>query len=133
MSVSRYLCVLIAVTALSACYENSPSSAESVGFPVDGGGGESPSQDTDADGIANNVDNCPQDSNPGQENADFDDLGDACDPEDNRDSDGDNVGNESDLCADTSAGESVDDNGCAVNQTNASCGDSVASVTANRQ
>jgi ABC-2 type transport system ATP-binding protein len=132
MSVSRYLCVLIAVTALSACYENSPSSAESVGFPVDGGGGESPGQDNDADGIANNVDNCPQDSNPGQENADFDDLGDACDPEDNRDSDGDNVGNESDLCADTSAGESVDDNGCAVNQTNASCGDSVASVTANR-
>jgi ABC-2 type transport system ATP-binding protein len=78
------------------------------------------------------VDNCPQDSNPGQENADFDDLGDACDPEDNRDSDGDNVGNESDLCADTSAGESLGDNGCAVNQTNASCGDSVASVTANR-
>jgi ABC-2 type transport system ATP-binding protein len=132
MSVSRYLCVLIAVTALSACYENSPSRAESAGSPIDGGGGESPSQDTDADGIANNVDNCPQDSNPGQENADFDDLGDACDPEDNRDSDGDNVGNESDLCADTSVGESVDDNGCAVNQTNASCGDSVASVTANR-
>ncbi|MBX2880419.1 MAG: thrombospondin type 3 repeat-containing protein [Granulosicoccus sp.] len=43
--------------------------------------------DSDGDGIYDGSDNCPILANPGQENADGDDLGDACDP----DPDGDGV------------------------------------------
>jgi len=35
--------------------------------------------DTDMDGIPDSADNCPDDSNPGQEDLDGDDTGDACD------------------------------------------------------
>jgi FtsP/CotA-like multicopper oxidase with cupredoxin domain len=35
--------------------------------------------DTDADGVIDAVDNCPADANPGQEDADGDGIGDACD------------------------------------------------------
>lgn len=37
------------------------------------------SQDDDGDGIANNVDNCPNTSNPSQADSDGDGIGDACD------------------------------------------------------
>src|SRR5210317_433360 len=37
-------------------------------------------EDTDSDGICNDVDNCLNVSNAGQENADNNTLGDACDP-----------------------------------------------------
>jgi hypothetical protein len=37
--------------------------------------------DSDGDGVLDNVDNCPAVSNAGQENADGDSLGDACDTE----------------------------------------------------
>lgn len=40
----------------------------------------SPPVDSDADGLADTIDNCDFVSNPGQENADRDLLGDACDP-----------------------------------------------------
>ena len=36
--------------------------------------------DTDGDGILDGFDNCPDDVNPGQEDADLDQIGDACDP-----------------------------------------------------
>lgn len=49
--------------------------------------------DTDKDGVMDAIDNCPEDANSGQEDFDFDKLGDACD------SDDDNDGVEDDLDA----------------------------------
>jgi len=48
--------------------------------------------DGDGDGVCDEVDNCPADPNPGQENLDGDALGDACDD----DADGDGVTDETD-------------------------------------
>ena len=61
-------------------------------IPIDG-----PPGDTDADGITNNLDNCPAKPNPDQHDEDGDALGDVCDPcphlaGDALDSDGDGVG-----------------------------------------
>ena len=52
-----------------------------------------PPADTDGDGVANAVDNCPQDPNPGQTDTDGDGLGDACDS----DIDGDGLDNATEL------------------------------------
>ncbi|MBT8439343.1 MAG: hypothetical protein KJO91_06410, partial [Gammaproteobacteria bacterium] len=41
--------------------------------------------DTDIDGIADDIDNCINDANPTQANHDGDNLGDACDPDDDND------------------------------------------------
>jgi len=60
------------VTAVNAQGEGPPS-AEANAAPPGGG------QDRDEDGIPDATDNCPFVSNPAQENADGDALGDACD------------------------------------------------------
>jgi len=44
--------------------------------------------DTDNDGVADEIDNCPKANNPGQDDLDADGIGNMCDP----DIDGDNVG-----------------------------------------
>ncbi len=48
-----------------------------------------PQADSDEDGFKDGVDNCPYDFNPSQLNSDDDEGGDACDPDDDNDSDPD--------------------------------------------
>ncbi len=59
-------------------------------------------EDADTDGVADLLDNCPQDYNPGQENTDTDSYGDACDLcpgfHDDFDVDDDGVPNGCDQC-----------------------------------
>ena len=54
---------------------------------------ELPVNDADGDGVLDADDNCPQNSNPNQENLDGDALGDACDPDDDGDTVPDTVDN----------------------------------------
>jgi hypothetical protein len=61
--------------------------------------GEPPAEsDWDGDGVGDDVDNCPDDWNPGQEDVDSDGLGDVCDPLPYGDWDGDGVGDDVDNC-----------------------------------
>ncbi len=55
-------------------------------------------EDSDQDGIADNMDNCPKVSNKDQSDVDQDGIGDACDSCDDRDSDGDGIKNCLDKC-----------------------------------
>ncbi len=90
-----------------------------------------PDRDIDGDEICGDVDNCPAVSNPDQADNDLDNLGDACDPDDdndgltdeqeavagtdpfNSDSDGDTVGDASDVCPlEDANGFDADTNGC---------------------
>jgi len=52
--------------------------------------------DSDGDGIADDIDNCPNDENPNQADADGDSIGDVCDLPDLVDSDGDGVADDED-------------------------------------
>jgi hypothetical protein len=90
-----------------------------------------PAVDTDHDGIADELDNCPTTANQDQADIDQDGMGDACDDDadndsvlngadncwltqnpDQTDSDNDGVGDACDICPDTLTGLPVDDDGC---------------------
>jgi hypothetical protein len=87
--------------------------------------------DVDGDGVCGDDDNCPTVSNSNQTDNDLDNLGDACDPDDdndgltdeqeavagtdpfNSDSDGDTVGDAADVCPlEDATGFDADTNGC---------------------
>lgn len=69
--------------------------------------------DRDDDGVPDDEDNCPDDSNQGQFDFDGDGIGDACDS----DIDGDSVSNETDLCPASQGPKLVDpDTGCSLAQ-----------------
>ncbi len=94
--------------------------------------------DSDGDGILDGFDNCVDDANPGQEDADSDQVGDACDeypddPDNEQaqcevdldqcllippfvDSDQDGEDDSTDSCLDTPEAETVDGNGCSIDQ-----------------
>jgi len=88
--------------------------------------GDGTPQDLDGDGLINAEDNCPEDCNPGQEDADGDLVGDVCDD----DADGDGVPDDGiDFCLGTVFLDPVDSNGCSDAQVD-SDNDSVCDPTA---
>ena len=75
-------------------YDRALSATEIQAIFNAGSAGKCKATDSDGDGVLDPEDNCPNDANPGQEDADSDGIGDACDP----DSDGDGVADASDNC-----------------------------------
>lgn len=73
--------------------------------------------DEDGDGVATEVDNCPDVPNPDQGDFDGDGDGDACDS----DSDNDGVGNETDVCNFTPPGAVVQPNGTLQSDADGDC------------
>ena len=71
--------------------------------------------DVDGDGAADDVDNCPNTSNAGQDDADGDGVGDVCDicpgGNDNADADGDGVPDDCDNCPSVSNADQTDSDG----------------------
>ncbi len=67
--------------------------------------------DSDSDGVADDVDNCPAAPNADQADADGDGVGDACDSTPNGDSDGDGIDDLSDNCPATANPDQADADG----------------------
>lgn len=78
-----------------------------------------PPADTDGDGVADSIDNCP--NTPAGDTVDAN----GCTVTGPTDSDNDGVNDGDDLCPNTPAGDSVDADGCTINQPTDSDGDGV--------
>ncbi|MGH1539379.1 MAG: S8 family serine peptidase [Arenicella sp.] len=64
---------------------NSPTGLSSLWLPINPRQFVVSNTDIDGDGVSNDEDNCPALANPAQANFDNDNLGDACDPDDDND------------------------------------------------
>ncbi|MEA2207349.1 MAG: hypothetical protein QOE77_4125, partial [Blastocatellia bacterium] len=87
--------------------------ARILGARVDMGADEFLNPDSDADGIPNGSDNCPQVANPNQLDTDGDRVGNACDPDD----DNDRVADASDNCPLVSNPDQRDSDGDGIGDT----------------
>lgn len=107
-------------TVVFRLHFGSDTSVRDPGWFIDdvilyGTGGEP--QDSDGDGVPDGGDNCPDISNPLQENADGDDVGDACDNcilmdnPNQADEDGDEAGDACDNCQDIANPDQVEVDG----------------------
>jgi hypothetical protein len=67
--------------------------------------------DGDGDGVENELDNCPDVSNPDQSDVDADGLGDACDPNNGLDPDGDGLVGVDDNCPNVANADQLDSDG----------------------
>jgi hypothetical protein len=96
--------------------------------PASGCGSASPPVDGDGDGVSDASDNCPAVANPGQADADGDNIGDACDtPTPPADTDGDGVPDTSDNCPAVANPDQADTDG---DGTGDACGSSGSGGTA---
>ena len=87
------LCSVNEHVASNACVPCDPGSINTAGDDASGMD-TACDPDSDDDGLADAIDNCPVDPNPLQEDLDMDGTGDVCDP----DQDGDGVENAADNC-----------------------------------
>lgn len=96
-----------------------------------------PTNDSDGDGVTDDIDNCPDASNPDQADNDADKTGDACDPDDDNDgvpdqndafpfdanesldTDGDGIGNNADSDDDGDGQSDTDETACGSNPLDA--------------
>src|SRR5687768_15060543 len=86
--VAAFISLLALALGPPALANAKPHKAAPVAQPPAGPTTQLLEDDTDGDGIADGVDNCPTGENPDQSDSDGDGIGDFCDDFDNNDPDG---------------------------------------------
>jgi len=90
----RLALLIILLTVLSACSKSKERAPPTTEVQIT----DPAIQDSDRDGIADRLDNCPFDTNSSQTDSDRDGIGDVCDTETILDDDGDGIANTEDNC-----------------------------------